>query len=273
MTLGFSSCPNDTYIFDALIHGRIQSPYSFDVRIHDVEELNQLAFERALDLTKISIHAWFHLLDKYDLLTSGGAMGRGCGPLLIAPQAGEIKSGKIALPGKYTTANLLFHSAIEGDFEPVYMRFDKIIPAILNREVQAGVIIHESRFTYQETGLSKILDLGEWWEETTGYPIPLGGILVERTLPLSDKQWIASSIRESIRHARTSPEESLPYIREHAQELSDQVTQSHIDLYVNDFSLDFGEEGKAAIKRLHEAYRASALFEEGQTELKDEFFI
>ena len=172
LSIGYSTCPNDTYIFDALVHNKIEHDYQFDVILQDVESLNQLAFKKSLDISKISIHAWFHMTNDYKLLSSGAALGRGCGPLLIGKTSDIPKSGKIALTGTLTTAALLFKIALSGDFEFVMMPFDAIIPAIISNKVVAGVIIHESRFTYQDYGLCEKLDLGQWWEEETGCMIP-----------------------------------------------------------------------------------------------------
>ncbi|MDT8445544.1 MAG: 1,4-dihydroxy-6-naphthoate synthase [bacterium] len=261
LTLGFSSCPNDTYIFDALVHRRLNSPYAFVPHIHDVEELNQLARSAKLDITKASIHAYFHLLDQYQLLSSGGALGRGCGPLWIGKTEQVPKGGKVALPGDWTTANLLFQLSQEGEFEPVQMVFDQIIPAVLSGEVDSGVIIHESRFTYKDQGLHSYADLGAWWEQTSGLPIPLGGILVRRDLAKTDQQAIQALIKESIMYAEAHPQAARSFISEHAQEMGEAVVDAHIGLYVNEFSKDLGAEGRQAIERLFEAAAKKGLVE------------
>ncbi len=258
LSLGFSPCPNDTFIFDALVHQKIPVPYRFDLVIEDVEELNQRATKRALDLTKTSIHAWFHLLDEYFLLPSGGAMGRGCGPLLISREGTPIQSGKVALPGKWTTASLLFQLALSGDFELVQMPFDQVMPALLKGEVNGGVIIHESRFTYEQLGLKKVLDLGEWWEEKTNLPLPLGGILLAKDLR-DEAQTLALWIQKSIQYATQHPEAPLDFIQEYAQEIDTSVQQNHIGLYVNEFSLHFGKQGQEALVELYRQGRAQGV--------------
>jgi len=217
-----------------------------------VEELNQLAKVRRLDITKASVHAFFHLSDLYQILSSGAALGRGCGPLWIGKPGPRPSGGRVAIPGEWTTANLLFQLAVEGGFEPVYMRFDEVMPAISAGDVESGVIIHESRFTYTEQGLTSFLDLGAWWEQTSGLPIPLGGILVRRDLPEETKKVIQGLIKDSICYADTHPGEASPYITQHAQELEGDVIDQHIGLYVNDFSKDLGEEGRQAILALYE---------------------
>jgi 1,4-dihydroxy-6-naphthoate synthase len=251
-SLGFSPCPNDTFIFDALIHQKINDEVCFKVHIEDVETLNQLALNHKLDITKISIHAWFHVLDNYRLLLSGGALGRGCGPMLIGKSQQIPKKGKIALPGELTTASLLFQMAIPGDFEFVQMPFDSIIPAILDSVVEAGVIIHESRFTYRKFNLHCLLDLGQWWENETKALIPLGGIIVSNDIDKKDQLLIQSLIRESIVFAEDNPGASTAFIKENAQEMEDGVIADHIGLYVNDYSKDLGSEGKKSIGLLYE---------------------
>lgn len=258
-SIGFSPCPNDTYIFDALIHRRIDAPFALDPHIADVEELNQMARSAKLDVTKSSIHAFFHLLDQYRLLPSGAALGRGCGPLWIGKSAQAPKGGKVALPGDWTTANLLFQLAIEGDFEPVQMVFDEIMPAIESGQVDSGVIIHESRFTYKERRLHCFADLGAWWEKQSGLPIPLGGILVKKELPVEHQQLLGTLIKDSIEYAQAHPEAARDFIGQHAQEMGEEVKNAHIGLYVNDFSKDLGEEGQNAVMQLHRAAAAKGL--------------
>jgi 1,4-dihydroxy-6-naphthoate synthase len=227
--------------------------FSIVERLEDVETLNQLALGGQLDLTKISYHALGYLRDRYVLLHSGGALGRGCGPLVIASTATEMHSlrGKrIAIPGKLTTANLLLQLYGAGYEDLLVVPFDQIMPALKRGEADAGVIIHESRFTYRESGFQKVLDLGGWWEADSGLPIPLGGILASRDLGSATIQAVDRAIRSSLEYARLNPQEPRAYIREHAQELDDQVIDAHIDLYVNNFSLDLGEQGVAAVETL-----------------------
>ncbi|PLX97165.1 MAG: 1,4-dihydroxy-6-naphthoate synthase [Desulfuromonas sp.] len=254
LTLGYSPCPNDTFIFYALTHGRIPlSGVSVIPRLEDVETLNRLALEAALDLTKISYHALGHLREKYVLLRSGGALGRGCGPLVVAPQATHmdaLRHKKIAIPGELTTANLLLQLYGTGYEQTVILPFHEIMGAVTEGHVDAGVIIHESRFTYAEHGLHQILDLGQWWEKSSGLPIPLGGILARRDLGTPLIHELETAIRQSVDDAFAHPELSRDYIRSHAQELSDEVTAQHISLYVNPFSRDLGEEGELAVRTL-----------------------
>ncbi|MEJ2199985.1 MAG: 1,4-dihydroxy-6-naphthoate synthase [Desulfuromonadaceae bacterium] len=254
ISLGYSPCPNDTFIFDALIHRRIPlSDLIFRERIEDVETLNALALAEELDLTKVSYHALGHLRRNYALLRSGGALGRGCGPLVVATSPltmEQLRHGKIAIPGNLTTANLLLQLYGEGFEQVVPMPFDRIMGTVARGDIPAGVIIHESRFTYQQLGLHQILDLGQWWEETTGKPIPLGGILIKRALGKTLIREIDEILRRSIEFAFAHPTLSRPYIKTHAQELSDAVIDNHIQLYVNDFSLDLGEEGLDAVTYL-----------------------
>jgi len=254
LSLGYSPCPNDTYIFYALTQGKIASPgFSVAEQLEDVESLNQRAMAGQLDLTKISYHAFGHLRDRYTLLRSGGALGRGCGPLVIAPGAVDmhtLRGKRIAVPGKLTTANLLLQLYGAGYDDLLVVPFDQIMPALKCGEADAGVIIHESRFTYRDAGFHEVLDLGAWWETDTGLPIPLGGILARRDLGSETIQAADRAIKASIEYARQNPQAPRAYIREHAQELDDQVIDAHINLYVNDFSLDLGEEGVAAVKTL-----------------------
>lgn len=263
LTLGFSPCPNDCFIFDAMIHGKIDTEgLSFDVTMTDVEELNKKAFESSINITKLSYHAFAYLTDKYALLTSGSALGKGCGPLLIEKsevrsQKSEVKNKKldrmqIAIPGKYTTANLLFSLAYPDAKNKVEMVFSEIEDAILSGKVDAGVIIHENRFTYEAKGLKKIVDLGEFWEQRTQCPIPLGGIVVSRDIDKSIQKKINRVLRKSIEYAFANPSDSCAFVKANAQEMNDDVIQKHIDLYVNNYSIDLGQEGKKAIHLLFE---------------------
>jgi len=254
LTLGYSPCPNDTFIFHALIHGLIPTgDLRFRERLEDVETLNRLALESVLDLTKISYHALGHLREDYALLRSGGALGRGCGPLVVTAGATSmeaLKGKKIAIPGRLTTANLLLQLYGEGFEDVLILPFDQIMAAIRAGQVEAGVIIHESRFTYQAHGLTQVADLGAWWERQTGLPIPLGGILAKRSLGVDTIARVEAALRESVAYAQSHPECSGTYIRQHSQELADDVIASHIALYVNPFSVDLGEEGVQAVETL-----------------------
>jgi 1,4-dihydroxy-6-naphthoate synthase len=249
--IGYSPCPNDTFIFDALTHGRIDTNgVLFSEVLADVEALNRMAGSGELEVTKLSFHAYMHLLDKYTLLHSGAALGNNCGPMLIAKQAfalNELKHKRIAIPGKMTTANFLLDFALPEAENRIEMIFSDVEDAVLNGEVDAGLIIHENRFTYQDKGLVSLIDLGEYWESHTGHPIPLGGIAVRRDLDLDLQQQISEWVRQSVEYAFEHPEESLPYIRLHAQEMDPEVMKKHIDLYVNDYSVDLGAKGRQAV--------------------------
>ncbi|SEA82625.1 1,4-dihydroxy-6-naphthoate synthase [Desulfuromusa kysingii] len=252
--LGYSPCPNDTFIFYGLIHGKVPCPkIQFIEQLEDVETLNQLALQGQLDLTKISYHAFGHLRHDYALLHSGGALGRGCGPLIVARDhttMAELRGKKIAIPGRLTTANLLLQLHSEGFEDVLILPFDQIMTAVTQGKVDAGVIIHESRFTYPQHGLTQVLDLGQWWEEETGYPIPLGGILAKRSLGAELINQVDTALRQSIEYAYAHANEPQIYIKQHAQELDDSVIRRHIDLYVNTFSIDLGDEGIQAVEGL-----------------------
>lgn len=255
LSLGYSPCPNDTFIFYALVHRRIRTGgLQFREILEDVETLNLLARQKKLDITKVSFNAFGHLRDEYCLLRSGAALGRGCGPLIVARKGDDFRAltGKtIAVPGMHTTAFLLLEI-----FNPSHnknvkvMPFHEIMNAVKSGEVDAGLIIHEGRFTYHKAGLHKVLDLGQWWEEQTGLPIPLGCIIARRELGGNTIQKTETLIRNSIRYAFSHREETRSYIKEHSQELEDAVIEQHINLYVNDFSEDIGSEGMRAVEEL-----------------------
>ena len=254
ITLGFSPCPNDTFMFAALANQWIDTKgLSFTILMEDVEQLNVWAGSSRLDVTKMSFHRALSLEDSYSLLSSGAALGNGCGPLLIASSplsAEEIKKGPIALPGQWTTAHLLFEIFYPGCQKKEYFLFSEIEQKVLNREAIGGVIIHENRFTYESKGLIKITDLGEEWEKKTGLPIPLGGIFAHNRLPESTIRVIEGLIRESIEFAYRNQPKVMPYVRQYAQEMDEEVMMNHIALYVNDFSLSLGEKGTKAIQAL-----------------------
>ena len=254
LTLGFSPCPNDTFMFYPLVHGLVEtSGLSYRERLEDVETLNLMALRGELDVSKVSYHALGHIRNEYALLRSGSALGRGCGPLLVASNnisPADLRGKTIAVPGRYTTAFLLLRL-----FDPLLenflvMPFNEIMDSVLRGDVDAGLIIHESRFTYQGFGLHRLLDLGEWWEEETGLPIPLGGIVARRSLGAATIAAVERALREGVAYARTHPHEAAHYICEHAQEMSAEVCAAHIELYVNDFSSDLGDEGERAIQCL-----------------------
>ena len=253
LTLGFSPCPNDTFMFDAMVHGKVDMKgVELEVIMDDVEALNQRAFRGELDITKLSYHAYAYVTDRYALLTSGSALGNNCGPLLIARAPGlEIGvDTPIAIPGKFTTANLLLSLSFPQALNKLEMAFSEIENAVLQGDVDAGLIIHENRFTYQEHGLHKIVDLGEFWERSAGCPIPLGGIAVKRDLPRKVQRTVNEVLQASIEFAFENPESSFVYVSAHAQEMDHVVMRQHIELYVNKYSVDLGIEGKRAVQEL-----------------------
>ncbi len=255
LTLGFSTCPNDTFIFDAAVHHKIDTEdIEFELFLGDVEELNRKAFDAEIDITKLSYHAYAYAAENYVLLNSGSALGRNNGPLLISKKKiypDEVDDLKIAIPGKYTTANLLLGIAYPRAKNKIPYLFSDIEDAVADEEADAGLIIHENRFTYEAKGLKKIKDLGEYWEILTGKPIPLGGIVINRRHPKDLQLKISNIIKRSIEYAYENPQSSLDYIRQYAQEMDAEVMKKHIDLYVNEFSFDLGQEGKDAIKILY----------------------
>lgn len=273
LSIGYSPCPNDTFIFYALVHGLIPMKYVSLAPpvLDDVETLNQWALKSKLDITKLSFHALGHVLDKYVMLSSGAALGRGCGPLLVTRPGRSLDpaNATIAIPGAYTTAAMLLKLYMPMAQNLQVMRFEEIMPAIANGKVDAGVIIHESRFTYQNLGLTAVQDLGQWWEELTDLPIPLGCIAAKRSLSRESLMEVDLAIRASLEWARSSPEQCMEYIREHAQEMEDSVLQSHIGLYVNDFSLHIGGEGQKAVEELLRRGREAGIFP--QTSSSDVF--
>lgn len=258
LSLGFSPCPNDTFIFHALTHRIVDlRGHDFSVVIDDVESLNRRAAEHSLNITKVSCAAYVRFREYYRFLLSGGAFGRGCGPLVIAREpadAGFLAARTVAIPGELTTAFLLVRLLCDAaGLKPaqfVPMVFHEIMPAVAAGRVDAGVIIHEGRFTYRDHGLHALIDLGMWWEETTGLPIPLGGIIAEKRLGYTVIDDVEQIIRASVQYAFAHSEEAMPYIRRHAQELAEDTIRRHIALYVNDFTIDIGQEGRAALDEL-----------------------
>jgi 1,4-dihydroxy-6-naphthoate synthase len=263
-TIGFSPCPNDTFIFDALVNHKIDtSGFEFDVQLEDVQTLNEWAKAGKLDISKISYGVLPLVLNEYLVLNSGGALGKGVGPLLITNQASEqfkiqnskLKISSVAIPGENTTAHLLFSLAFPEAKNKQFMVFHEIEEAVLSGKTDAGVIIHENRFTYQDKGLVKIMDLGEYWEETIKTPIPLGGIVMKRHFDLAIQQKVDALIRKSLEYAFANYPELTEYVRRHSQEMNDTVMRQHIDLYVNNYSIGLGEDGKKAVQKLLEVYQ------------------
>ena len=261
LRIGLSPCPNDTFIFHALFHGLVELPgIDLEPVLEDVETLNQMARTGELDVTKISFHAYGHLRDTYTLLDAGSALGRGCGPLVVVrPEDTDIDVSKarVAIPGAWTSAALLLRLWTRATFESgvdesrvVEMSFDRILESVQKGNVDAGLIIHESRFTYAGYGLASRVDLGEWWEEVHSHPIPLGGIIARRDLGDETIAAFDRALGASVAYARAHPDASRDYVRAHAQELSDDVTRAHIGLYVNDSTVSLGADGRAAVDHL-----------------------
>jgi 1,4-dihydroxy-6-naphthoate synthase len=261
LSLGFSPCPNDTFIFDALVNKKIDTEdLEFNVVLEDVQTLNEWAMQGKLDISKISYGVLPLILENYIVLNSGGALGKGAGPLLISDFGFWVsdldENSVIAIPGENTTAHMLFSLAFPNAKNKVFRAFNEIEDSVLSKKVHAGVIIHENRFTYHLKGLHKLMDLGEYWERETGVPIPLGGIVAKRSLnkSLIDKvdKLIRKGIEYSFEYSRT---ELSPYVKQHGQEMSEHVMHQHIELYVNDYSIKLGEEGKKAVMKLLHVYQ------------------
>ncbi|MES2330241.1 MAG: 1,4-dihydroxy-6-naphthoate synthase [Bacteroidota bacterium] len=265
LTLGFSPCPNDTFIFDALVNHKIDTEgFEFDVHLEDVQTLNEWAKAGKLDISKISYGVLPLVLNEYIVLNSGGALGKGVGPLLITNASTatqlqttnhKLQTASVAIPGINTTAHMLFSLAYPEAKNKKFMVFHEIEEAVLTGKVDAGVIIHENRFTYQDKGLQKIMDLGEYWEETIKVPIPLGGIVMKRSFDLSIQQKVDRLIRKSLEYAFAHYPSLTDYVREHSQEMNESVMRQHIDLYVNNYSLGLGDEGRKAVLKLFDVYR------------------
>ncbi|MDZ4665043.1 MAG: 1,4-dihydroxy-6-naphthoate synthase [Bacteroidota bacterium] len=264
--IGYSPCPNDCFIFDALVHKKIDTGnYSFEPILEDVETLNKWAMEGKLPVTKLSYHALVYVLDKYALLKSGSALGFNCGPLLISKKEikdpeNEIKS--IAIPGKLTTANFLLSIAYPKLINKTELIFNEIEDAVINGKFDAGLIIHENRFTYEQKGLKKVCDLGEFWDGLIHAPIPLGGIVASKALSEETRNEIGSLIKQSVQFAFANPESAMPYVKKHAQEMSEEIMKKHIALYVNEFSIDLGEVGMNAVNLLFNKAKEVGLVKE-----------
>jgi len=265
LSLGFSPCPNDCFMFDAIVNQRIDlEGLDFSVRLADVEALNNAAFTGDTDVTKLSYHAYAYCLGDYVLLDAGSALGRNCGPLLISKRKiarDEVAAGalRIAIPGKYTTANFLLGLAFPQAQDKTALVFSAIEAALLDERFDAGLIIHENRFTYEAKGLKKIVDLGEYWESETGAPIPLGGIVIKRSLPDEIKDRVNRVLRRSVEYAFAHRGASLDYVRAHAREMDEDVMYRHIDLYVNEYSVDLGAEGRRAVELLFDKAAATGI--------------
>ncbi|CAN5368538.1 1,4-dihydroxy-6-naphthoate synthase [soil metagenome] len=271
-SLGFSPCPNDTFIFDALVNKKIDTgDFEFEVALEDVQTLNQWAIEEKLAITKLSYGVLPLVLDKYRVLNSGSALGEGVGPLLISNAGfeGAVEDALIAIPGKHTTAHLLFSLAYPNATNKIFLKYDEIENFVLENK-GLGVIIHENRFTYAEKGLNKIVDLGEYWEQKMKVPIPLGGIVIRKDIDIPTQQKIDALIKESIDYAFSKYPELNDYIRLHAQEMNETVMRKHIDLYVNNYSINLGDKGKNAIEELLKVHNKNS---GNQDQLPDDIFL
>jgi len=273
LTIGFSPCPNDTFIFDALLQGKVDTEgLTFEAVMEDVEALNRRAFAGELAVTKLSYHAFAHLTDRYALLDAGSALGNNCGPLLIAREPMDeatVNAARIAIPGKMTTANFLLSLAFPQAKNKSEVIFSDIEQSVLRGETEAGLIIHENRFTYQQKGLVKILDLGEYWETSTGLPIPLGGIVVRRDLPLEIQQKMNRVMRRSVEYAFANIQDVMPFVRLHAQEMEESVMRAHIDLYVTQRTVDLGPDGRAAVRQMFRIAREKGVL----PAYREDFFV
>jgi len=283
LRLAYSPCPNDTFIFHAWVQGLLPDAPRVEERLEDIDTLNGLAADGEADVIKVSFYAFGHLRDRYALLHSGGALGRGCGPLIVARKdsllrpadsaggmaslADDLGRGRVAIPGELTTAALLSGLFTGSTRQRIVMPFDRIMPAVAAGEVEAGVIIHEGRFTYGSYGLRRLVDLGEWWESTTGLPIPLGAIAVSRELDTEVQRRVERAVFESVSYARARPDASRDYVAAHSQEIDPVVCQAHIDLYVNEATLDYGAEGEDAIERLLAAASEAGLIDPSEKSL------
>jgi len=269
LTLGFSPCPNDTFIFDALIHHKIDTEgIDFEVFFDDVETLNQKAFRAELDITKLSFHAFAHVYKQYALLDSGSALGFGVGPMLICKDETLLSNEKalspelkVGIPGRYTTANFLLGIAFPHLVDKQEMIFSDIEDKLLQEKIDLGLIIHENRFTYAGKGLHKVIDLGAYWEQLTGCAIPLGGIVINRNLNHEVREKVNRLIRKSVEYAFANPKSGLEFIKLHAQEMSEEVMYKHIDLYVNKYSVNLGTEGRKAINVLFKMAQEKGIIE------------
>ena len=266
LTLAFSPCPNDTYIFAALANGLLKDTPAINIQLEDIENLNNSALKGDYELTKVSYAVVPDLLENYKMLRAGGALGHGCGPLLVArPDTGkrleDFKDKLIAIPGERTTAVMLLNLALGTRPQTLAMRFDKIIESVAGGTVDAGLIIHESRFTYEDEGLVSVADLGQWWEAETKMPVPLGAIMIRDDVAEHSEE-INNAIRKSLRYARENEKDVMKYVKEHANEMDDDVMRRHIETYVNEFTDDVGDEGTAAVKELFRRARKQGIMPE-----------
>ena len=263
LTFGFSPCPNDTFIFNGMVNGGVAVPgYDILEQLHDVETLNRMAFDGVLDVTKLSFFAWLMVKTHYGLLTSGGALGYGCGPVVISPKpltVADMAHCRVVLPGQWTTAHLMFRLWAPQAEDRVFLPYDQIFSTLASGESDCGVIIHEGRFVFEQAGFNAVMDLGAWWEDQTGLPIPLGCIAAHQRLPEAIPGKLEDAICKSIALARQDPASAMPYILSHSQEMEADVLRAHIDTFVNDFSLDLGPKGRAAVAALEDKARQAGI--------------
>ncbi|MCB1190561.1 MAG: 1,4-dihydroxy-6-naphthoate synthase [Leptospiraceae bacterium] len=255
LTLAYSPCPNDTFLFYYMVHQKLSSKFTITEVLHDVEQLNISAKQTKFDVTKLSFYAYFEVMENYKLLTCGSALGRGCGPILVKKKNKRIRLNdhpNILVPGLLTTANLLLNLHLKNQYNPVPVRYDCVTKQIAKGDYDLGVIIHEERFTFEERGLEKVVDLGEWWENETSLPIPLGAIAIKRDLQPEIQVEFNNCLSQSLALAYEHPEKTKQYILSNSISIEEEIARKHIDLYVNDFTKNIGEEGKKAILTLLE---------------------
>lgn len=270
LSLAISPCPNDTFIFDAWINGKLDRAPQVRSTLEDVSTLNERAFRGESDVIKVSFYAYGLVRDTYTLINAGGALGRGCGPLIVSqsqhmtPRTLAEPGIRIAVPGRWTTANLLISLYQPEIKNRVYMSFEQIMPAVARGEVDAGVIIHEGRFTYGQYGLTMMEDLGAWWERTTNLPIPLGAIIAKKSLGIESLTLIESTIRKSLLHSLANPDAPLGFMKQHAAEMDTDIMRKHVELYVNSYSLDYGPDGRQAIEHLMKCAKETGLLKNGE---------
>ncbi len=265
LSVAYSPCPNDTFMFHDVATGRLQLPgVDVEIHLHDVETLNRMALEAAFDVTKLSFHAYLLVRGEYRMLSVGAALGYGCGPVIVAREdigPADLPRCRLAVPGELTTAHLLLRLWAPQAANKVFARYDRIMDLVASGEVDAGVIIHEGRFVFRQAGLRLLVDLGQWWQERTSLPIPLGCIAARRSLGEQTARDFEALLRKAIRNSLAHPERTRDYVRRHAREMDEAVLAEHIRTFVNDFSLDLGDEGTRAIERLHELARGAGIIE------------
>ena len=265
ITLAYSPCPNDTFMFHGVATGSLRlKGHEFDVRLHDVETLNRMALSGVYDVTKLSFHAWLLAEESYEMLGAGAALGHGCGPVVVSRRAiapADLPRCRLAVPGELTTAHMLLRLWAPGAADKVFVRYDEVMPMLAAGQADAGVIIHEGRFTYERAGFRLIVDLGQWWQDITGLPIPLGCIAARKQLGAETISGIERLLRRGIAESIEHPDRAAEYVRLHAQEMDEGVLKDHIRTFVNDYSLDMGDQGRRAVAKLRELARGAGIIE------------